>query len=72
MLSCQALGWIHSLQDLELPPVFGKFCVMNGIIGLSGLGARAPCVYTTRDDELPGSSPAGRPQQPLLIPNWSL
>lgn len=41
--------------------MFGKFCVMDGIIGVSGLGARVPCVYETGDDELPGSSPAGRP-----------
>lgn len=52
--------------------MFGKFCEMNGVIGLSGLGAGAPCVYETRDDELPGSSPVGRQQQPFLTPNWRL
>lgn len=45
---------------------------MNGIIGFSGLGPGAPCVYETRDSELPGSSPAGRHWQPLLTLNWSL
>lgn len=49
----------------SLPPVSGKFRVMNGLIGLSGLGARAPCVYKTRNDELPGSSPAGCPSSHL-------
>lgn len=29
------------------------------------LGARAPCVDETRDSRLPGSSPAGRHQQPF-------
>lgn len=42
--------------------MFGKFYVMNGVIGLSGLGAGAPGIYETRDDRLPGSSPAGRQQ----------
>ena len=57
--------WVVSSQTLgccrtcELPPVFGKFCMMDGVIGLSGLGAGVPCIYETRDDELPGSSPAG-------------
>ena len=33
--------------------------MMDGVIGLSGLGAGVPCIYETRDDELPGSSPVG-------------
>lgn len=49
----------------SLPPVSSKFRMMNGLIGLSGLGARAPCVYKTRNDELPGSSPAGCPSSHL-------
>lgn len=62
--TCRNL-WVVSSQTLgccrtcELPPVFGKFCMMDGVIGLSGLGAGVPCIYETRDDELPGSSPVG-------------
>lgn len=40
--------------------MFRKFRVTNGVMGLSGLGAGAPCVYETRDSEPPGSSPVGR------------
>lgn len=52
--------------------MFGKLHVMNGAIGLALLGATAPYVDQTRNDELLGSSPAGRHQQPFLTPNWSL
>lgn len=65
--------WCH-LRPLDaaepvvsFKPVFGKFCMMDGVIGLSGLGAGVPCIYETRDSELPGSS--SWRHYPLLTPS---
>ena len=56
VVSSQTLG---CYRTCELPPVSGKFCMIDGGVGLSGLGAAVPCIYETRDDELPGSAPVG-------------
>ena len=56
VVSSQTLG---CYRTCELPPVSGKFCMIDGGVGLSELGAGVPCIYETRDDELPGSAPVG-------------